>query len=126
RSWHLSAGHGARRLILALAALASGRATAAAQAPRDTARCSGRGTVVTDVAPHTGRLPFGVGEHLEYRVKFGILPVGTAEMQLVAHDTVRGQPVVRALLTISGGVRGLSVHDTTTSWFDTTTFAPRR
>lgn len=86
--------------------------------------------IITEVAPRPGAPPFGIGERLEYDVSFGVTflhaHVGTAQMLLADRDTVRGQPVWRAVLTISGGRLGLSVHDTTTSWFDTATFTPLR
>lgn len=47
-------------------------------------------------------------------------------MHLVDRDTVRGNDVWRSTLTISGRKLGLSVHDTSTSWFDTTTLTSLR
>ncbi len=73
---------------------------------------------------------FGIGERLEYTVSFGIsfvsAHVGTAQMHLAGRDTVRGRDAWRATLTISGRKLGLAVNDTTTSWFDSATFAPLR
>jgi hypothetical protein len=98
----------------------------------DSARCGAQlgAPIITGVPPHLGGAPFGIGERLEYRVSFGVsfvsAHVGTAVMLLADRDTVRGQPVWRAMLTISGGRWVLAVHDTTTSWFDTATFTPLR
>jgi hypothetical protein len=82
------------------------------------------------VAPLDGPVPFDVGERLEFSVSFGVsfisTHVGSAEMQLVERDALRGHGVWRASFIVSGGKLGLSVHDTITSWFDTTNFTPLR
>ena len=97
----------------------------------DSARCNPQAgsQIITDV-PTPTRVPFGIGERLEYTVSFGVsfmsAHVGTAQMLLVDRDTVRGRDVWRAALTIAGGKWGLSVHDTSTSWFDSTTLTPLR
>lgn len=98
----------------------------------DSARCGPQNGVpiVTEVSPRLGGPPFGIGERLEYTVSFGVsfisARVGTARMNLAARDTVRGRDVWRAMLTISGRRLGLSVNDTMTSWFDSSTFTPLR
>ncbi len=46
-------------------------------------------------------------------------------MQLTM-DTVRGRQVWRSTFSIDAGIRLLNVHDTNTSWFDTTTFNSMR
>jgi hypothetical protein len=68
------------------------------------------------------RLPFAINEDLQYSVSFGKLHVGSGEMRIVGMDTVRGRQTLKAVLSISGSVLFLHVHDTTMSWFDTSTF----
>jgi Protein of unknown function (DUF3108) len=82
-------------------------------------------------APQEGRsgeLPVAleVGERFRYSVSFSGLHVGSAEMALVGQDTLRGHPVWRAVLHLTGGFSLFGVDDSTVSWFDTTTFASRR
>jgi hypothetical protein len=45
-------------------------------------------------------------------------------MSLAGLDSVRGQSVWRASFTVAGGIWPLTVHDSITSWFDSTSFAP--
>lgn len=95
----------------------------AAPAAPDSSRCdSTEVRVPADRAlPQSAKRPFAAGERLEYSVSFLHFSVGSGIMQLVS-DTVRGQRAWRASFSIDGGFRFLSVHDTSTSWFDTTTF----
>jgi len=65
---------------------------------------------------------FGVGEQLVYDVKFGVFNVGTARMEVVGIDTVRGRPAWHTKLEIEGGVPGYRVHDVLESWIDIATF----
>ena len=53
--------------------------------------------------PHA-RVPFGVGERLEYQVKFGKLSVGSGAMEVLAMDTVRGHDVWHTLFNLRGGI----------------------
>ncbi len=65
---------------------------------------------------------FGVGESLVYDVKFGFLNVGTARMDVVGLDTVRGRKVWHTKLEIEGGIPGYRVHDVLESWIDAENF----
>ncbi len=90
-------------------------------ATADPGRCSLTETHVGSsqmVWPAVHRMPFASGEVLEYSVNFGRLHVGSGVMTL-STDTTRGQPTWKAMLAISGGFSFVSVHDTSTSWFDT-------
>lgn len=68
------------------------------------------------------RVAFGVGEAMVYDVKFGVFNVGTARMNVVGIDTVRGRPAWHTKLEIEGGVPGYRVHDVLESWIDVETF----
>ncbi len=73
------------------------------------------------------RLPFAVGEQLQYTPYFGRLRVpGLGEMRLIARDTVRGHLAWKSVFTTDGGIPGAHVHDTTMSWFDSVTFSSLR
>jgi hypothetical protein len=67
----------------------------------------------------TARVPFAVGEHLEYDVKFGKLHVGSGSMDVAPMDTVRGQTAWHTIFRISGGIPFYHVHDLYESWFST-------
>jgi hypothetical protein len=72
------------------------------------------------------RLPFGNRERLEYQVKYGFLGVGSAALEVLGLDTVRGTPAVHATFTVKGGVRVYRVNDAYESWFDPISFATVR
>ena len=74
-----------------------------------------------------GTRPFGVGEELTYRVKFGKISAGTARMSVAGIEDVRGHPTYHLVFTIDGGIPLLyKVHDRYESWIDTLTLASRR
>lgn len=99
---------------------------APAPADADSSRCSPTETVTAATTDWDGgmrhRPSFADGEDLQYAVSFGKLHVGSGEMRFDGRDTVRGRDAWKASLKISGGFLMLSVHDTTTSWFDSLTF----
>jgi hypothetical protein len=64
------------------------------------------------------RLPFNDGERLEYQVKYGFLGVGSATLQVLGLDSVRGTPAVHAQFLVQGGVKIYRVNDRYESWFD--------
>lgn len=72
------------------------------------------------------RLPFGVGERLEYQVKFGKLSVGSGAMEVLAMDTVRGHHVWHTLFNLRGGIPFYRVNDKYESWFDASSLASLR
>ena len=79
------------------------------------------------VADARGTRPFSVGEQLTYKVAFGKIPAGTAQMSVVGIEDVRGRPTYHVVITIDGGVPLLfRVHDRYESWIDTLTLASRR
>ena len=73
-----------------------------------------------------GRLPFANTERLEYQVKYGFLGVGSAVLEVLGLDAVRGAPAVHVTFTVKGGVRVYRVNDVYESWFDPATYATLR
>ena len=61
---------------------------------------------------------YGAGETLVYDVKFGFLNVGTARMDVLGIETVRGRQVWHTKLEIKGGIPGYRVHEVLESWID--------
>jgi hypothetical protein len=72
------------------------------------------------------RLPFGDKERLEYQVKYGFLGVGSAVLEVLGMDSVRGAPAVHATFTVKGGIRVYRVKDSYESWFDPESYATLR
>lgn len=73
-------------------------------------------------APAPGSVAFGIGEQMVYDVKFGFINVGTARMEVIGIDTLRGRKVWHTKLEIEGGIPGYRVHDILESWIDVETF----
>jgi len=72
------------------------------------------------------RLPFGNTERLEYQVKYGFLGVGSAVLEVLGLDAVRGTPAIHVTFTVKGGIRVYRVNDTYESWFDPTSYSTLR
>ena len=62
--------------------------------------------------------PWGPGEHLVYLVKVGIFNAGEGHMTVEGLDSVRGRQTYRAVMGIKGGLPGLRVNDSYTTWID--------
>lgn len=77
--------------------------------------------VATRVPAATTRavVPFSAGERLVYDVKFGILKVGTGNMEVLGIETIRGREAWSTRFVVSGGIPGFRVNDRLESWFDT-------
>lgn len=80
----------------------------------------------TDASARHSQVPFGVGEQLEYDVRFGKLHVGSGTMEVLPMDTVRGRTAWHTMFRISGGVPFYHVNDHYESWQDTTTLSSLR
>lgn len=78
------------------------------------------------VEPAGASLPFGVGERLDYEVKFGIIPVGSGSMSVAAIDTIDGRPLMRLAFAVRGGTLFFKVDDLMESWFDPRTLSSAR
>ena len=65
------------------------------------------------------RVPFGVGERLEYDLRFGKLHVGNASMEVADVQDVRGRDTWHTVLQLHGGLKFVyQVDDTFESWID--------
>ena len=80
---------------------------------------------VTQQAEAPRRLPFGVGERLDYQIRAGIAR-GSATLEVPALDTVRGRPALQAVFTTRGGIPGFRVNDRYDSWIDIATVSTLR
>ena len=79
-------------------------------------------TARTNAAP----VPFGPGELLTYKVKWGIFSLGGGSLAVNGVETVRGRPSYALELRLRGGRLGLTVNDIQSSWMDIETLASRR
>jgi Protein of unknown function (DUF3108) len=71
-------------------------------------------------------IPFGVGERSSYEVKFGPLRVGTASMEVVGTEQVRGREAFHTVFRVKGGTFFYKVDDRFESWMDTSSLASLR
>lgn len=76
--------------------------------------------------PELAEVPFGVGERLAYRVKFGPLSVGEAQMEVAGIDTVAGHPTYHLRSVIQGSTFFYKLDDRQDSWLDVYQLASRR
>jgi hypothetical protein len=72
------------------------------------------------------RVPFGVGERLDYDVKFGFLRVGSGSMEVAGIDSVRGLPTWHTVFRVTGGTAFYRVNDRLESWMDVRSMASLR
>ena len=77
-------------------------------------------------AAQRSEVPWGVGEKLEYDVKFGALRVGTGSMEVVGIESLRGREVWHTQFRIKGGTFFYKVNDLFESWFETGTLSSLR
>lgn len=67
------------------------------------------------------RVPWGVGERMEYEVRFGKLRVGSGSMEVADLQEVRGRETWHTVMRVSGGTFFYRVNDLYESWIDTRT-----
>ncbi len=72
-----------------------------------------------------GPAPYGVGERLEYEIRYGPFR-GGADMEITALDTVRGRQAWHAAFSVRGGIPFFRVNDRYETWIDTHTMASLR
>jgi len=77
-------------------------------------------------SPEEVGVPFAVGEHLRYKVKYGIFSVGEAHLTIAGIDTIHGMPTYVAEWRLKGSVLGYGIDETFTSWIDTEGLFARR
>jgi uncharacterized protein DUF3108 len=76
-------------------------------------------------APAT-KMAFGIGEKMDYQVKFGPMSVGSATMEVVGVEQIRGAHVYHTLFNVRGGVPFYKVNDRYESWFDPQSYTSLR
>lgn len=80
--------------------------------------------------PRMSAVPFGVGEVLEYRGKFGFIPAGAATLSVLPSDTVRGVNSWKFSLTsgirVNAGIFKFDNSTTLLSWTGIDDFVSRR
>lgn len=69
---------------------------------------------------------FGVGEKLDYQVKFGPMSVGSATMEVIGLEPVRGTKTYHTSFNVRGGVAFYKVNDRYESWFDPRSYSSVR
>jgi len=72
------------------------------------------------------KVPFGVGERMEYDVRFGSLKVGRAHMEVVGLDNLRGRSAWHTAFWVQGGNFLYRVNDVYESWMDAETLSSLR
>lgn len=85
------------------------------------ALASAQQTVTQAGAPaehKAARVPFAVGERLDYDVKFGFLHVGSGDMEVAGIDSVRGRAAWHTVFRVHGGTFFYRVNDRLESWID--------
>ena len=74
-----------------------------------------------------GAVPFGVGERMDYDVKFSAAKVGTGSMEVQDISTVRGVPAWHTVFTVKGKIVFLiNLNIMLESWFDVGSLNSRR
>ena len=72
------------------------------------------------------RTPYPVGERLRYEVRWGLVTLGTAEMQVVGIDTIRGAPAAHIQFRIQGSNYLYRMDDRMDSWIGLADSSSRR
>lgn len=90
----------------------------------------GRGDLFIDspimIPRGIAEVPFGPGEELKYKVKYGAFGVGEARMSVAGIDTLQGHPVYVAALHIKASPLWHDIDHKLSSWIDTETLVSRR
>jgi hypothetical protein len=76
--------------------------------------------------PQGRRMPWSVGEHLEFQVKFDLFSVGRAAMDVIGIDTIRGEPCYHVMFTIHARAFFYRLNDSLQSWFGVNDLVSRR
>lgn len=76
-------------------------------------------------APEPRRVPFGVGERMDYTVSFGPAR-GSGYMEVRKIENVRGRPAFHTVFEVKGGIPFFRVHDVFQSWIDTSSLSSLR
>lgn len=71
-------------------------------------------------------VPFGVGERMEYEVRFGPVRVGSGSMEVSGVQVIRGREAWHTQFRVKGGTFFYKVNDLLESWIDTRSFQSLR
>jgi len=102
------------RVLSRILALAAAWAIATPVTAQDSTRFSNEPATNTPPA----RVPWGVGELLEYDISFGKIHVGNGNMEVLPMDTVRGKDTWHTIFRLNGGIPFYRVHDKYEDWSD--------
>jgi len=97
--------------------------TAQALVAQDTI-CTGK--IVCSGSHPAPAVPFPVGERLSFGARYGIFSVGSAVMEVIGVDTVRGVEAVHIRFRITGGALWYHLDQTIESWVGRNDFRSRR
>ena len=81
---------------------------------------------VSNTPVRHAKVPFAVGEKMEYDVKFGFVKVGNAHMEVVGMDNLRGRASWHTAFYVRGGNFMYRVNDVYESWMDAETLSSLR
>lgn len=109
-------------IVATLAAVLAPPAAVAARAAQDSVPPA----VSAEAGEAAARVPWEVGERLEYDVRFGRFRAGTGVMEVRGIEQVRGRPAYHMFFEVKGGIPLFRIHDVFQSWMDTTTLASLR
>lgn len=87
------------------------------------ASAAGAQTAAATPASNRAKVPFTVGERMEYEVRFGRLKVGNAHMEVVALEEMRGRTAWHTAFWVQGGNFLYRVNDVYESWIDAETLS---
>ena len=113
-----NAGAGALALALALCMASAAGATA-----QDSSSAI---PPLPPIPPPNPAVNFPTGERLTFQAKYGLFNVGTAVMEVMGIDTVRGAETVHIQFRISGGALWYHLDQTIESWVGRWDFRSRR
>jgi Protein of unknown function (DUF3108) len=77
-------------------------------------------------APSRPEYPFAVGEKLSYSAKLGMLTLGSATLEVISLDTIRGVESFRLRFRLKGKNAFYSLDDVLESWVGTSDLISRR
>jgi len=116
----VSAARKTAATLLVLALLAAAQALVA----QDTIVCTGK--IVCTGSHPAPAVPFPVGERLTFGARYGIFSVGSATMEVMGLDSVRGVETVHIRFRITGGALWYHLDQTIESWVGRSDFRSRR
>ena len=86
---------------------------------QDTTQTAANGEATSTVPFEVEPVPFGPGELMNYRARWGIFgTVGSGSLQVEAIDTIRGEPAYQLAFRMKGKVIAWGMDDVQRSWLD--------